>query len=293
MGLALCLVILLSVQLASCTHHHTKTEAKSYPANVTPLAPRLPDWWTASWTIISNITQEPPYSPYGYPSSVNQTLYYGTGYALYDWSQKLYIEVYNDYCIPIWEDFQMPTLGFFPCTFLNSYDHRSYVLTNDATRPKGWPGPCCLFGNPFYPPSPDFPQLWMPYEKQSNINGTATYVYGVNTGAVGGGIFRFEIYNNDGRSPASFSFPGIPTPTGKDTWVIQVYNDFRAWDKPSSDVWTIPESCLKAPNCPSPAVLDDTLVPFHNGNEQCVNCKRMSEKHHYSMLLNKHKKAEL
>eukprot|EP01125_Pyxidicula_operculata_P021743 TRINITY_DN8603_c0_g1_i1.p1 TRINITY_DN8603_c0_g1~~TRINITY_DN8603_c0_g1_i1.p1 ORF type:complete len:268 (-),score=39.00 TRINITY_DN8603_c0_g1_i1:153-956(-) len=231
----------------------------------TPLAPRLPNFLTQDWLIISNITLSPPFkSP---PSGPNVLV--GKGKTFFDWTIRSIVEVYYDYCIPIWPDFPQSQSNKFPCTFVNGPYAKSFVITG-ADRPKNWPGPCCLFGDPWYAPPPNFAQLYMSYYGYNTIDGKFTQVYWMQTGDVGGGPFYYEFYNNNATTPASFAFPGLPTTNNISTYIIQYFSDWT-YEQPDPSVFEMPPECANNPPvCPSPGGIPVSDAPPHDGKDYCL-----------------------
>ena len=69
------------------------------------------------------------------------------GYTYYDWETRNILEIYENYCINIFE--KLPN---WRCHFLNTND-TSYLISLNDTSP--YP-PCCIFGEPWSPPPPNF-----------------------------------------------------------------------------------------------------------------------------------------
>ena len=69
------------------------------------------------------------------------------GRVFYDWSLRAMIEQRDTYCVNIF-----PDGNDFPCTFQN-VGGVSYLISTNTTTEKLT---CCMFGKPFYPPSPTF-----------------------------------------------------------------------------------------------------------------------------------------
>jgi len=230
-----------------------------------PQAPIWKTWWSANWTMVFNITSStPPYAKVPSGRFMPQTR--GTTY--YDWTSKSMTEVYYDGCIPIFPDFPLDSTPLFPCSFVNGPDHVAYIVTGN-NRPKGWPGPCCVFAKPWYPPAPSSLQMFMAFDQVHRFQGRSSYVYKLLTGELGGGWFYYEFFENAPDELAAFHFPGMPTSSNLNTYVGQFYTDFLG-NRPLPSMFLPPASCSgNIPTCPIPGGVTAAMVPPHNGFDHC------------------------
>lgn len=93
-----------------------------------------------NWTMYS-ATDFYPLPPYANEPPAPYTAARGTTY--YDFKKLSMVEIYHDWCIPIF-----PNGNDWKCIFLNT--HNTTWLINDSPDM----GPCCVFGKPWLPPKP-------------------------------------------------------------------------------------------------------------------------------------------
>lgn len=97
--------------------------------------PEWPPYFSSNWTIYATTVQDPS-PPYRYTPPA--PFIAGRGKTFYDWETKNIIEIYEDFCIPI---FDVPDKINFSCNFLNT-NHTAYMIsTENAYFPD-----CCIFG---------------------------------------------------------------------------------------------------------------------------------------------------
>jgi hypothetical protein len=128
----------------------------------------------------------------------------------------------------------------------------SIINQLDPARP-----PCCVFGNPWLPPAPDFAKVLA-------YNETTPFVFGTKVGsamwyttgfdspqdlAFGYGFVgpqdKRRVINNDGDDvgvPAGFFFNAVQG------WCQQNFFNFNT-DQPDPSIWNVPQSCNNAPAC--------------------------------------------
>jgi hypothetical protein len=121
----------------------------------------LPDSFTMEWLMyfVPDANDVPPYFPF--PTTPYNVTSGRTYYQIVDKDNGIrnMKEVYDEYCIPVFGDPLNP-MGRdnnWSCDFLNvGVTNTSYVVLHDD-KPKGAPD-CCIIGQPFHPPPPDFHQ---------------------------------------------------------------------------------------------------------------------------------------
>ena len=111
-----------------------------------------------NWTIY-NVPAENPWPPYT-DDVIAPPYCAGRANSYYDWSKRALLEMYHDFCVPIFQNGSN-----WRCHFLNVND-TVYLISLDNTSP--YP-PCCVFGHPWEPPSPDFVKN-MPYNRVNTVN---------------------------------------------------------------------------------------------------------------------------
>ena len=203
-----------------------------------PVPPELPEYFTASFTEFTAYNASSPPYENGIPQAPFKA---SRGQTFYDWRVKGLIEKRFDYCVNIF-----PTMkNDFPCTFWD-INGTSYLTSVGAPHlPK-----CCVFGQPWYPPPPDF----LRKRVNSTYGGAAPWNQGTANWFVNydipppAGPFWWSF--RDGEvSPqvySSFSFPGI------EGWVQQNFFGVQTYPPPPASTWTVPAECLpvdKLPNC--------------------------------------------
>jgi hypothetical protein len=235
-------------------------------APTAPAAPQWPPYYRTDWTMynVRNKSPSPPYStlpPLPYEASSGTTYYDSTA------NPRAMLEVYNSYCVPI---FPNESGSRWRCHFLN-VGGVSYLITFDdhpdaATRP-----PCCVFGDPWYPPTPDFLQRLqandlMPWAGQFDVVSRDVDVWVAPHGdgaPFGYGFYSATLTNETFPQaygvPAMFYFvgvnPNLVTVDGRrvnvptEGWATQRFANFEPV-KPPSSVWQVPDSCKTATWCP-------------------------------------------
>ncbi|EFA76268.1 hypothetical protein PPL_10029 [Heterostelium album PN500] len=197
--------------------------------------PFWPTQWVTDWTIIyTSSDQEPPFSNNNIPPPFKG----GSGRTYYDWSNQAMHEVYNDFCVPIFSNGSDWT-----CDFIN-VKGVSYLVTHDD-RPADVP-PCCIFGDPWYPPAPNFIQTCGAVQNvTSSLNGQQVdywTIYLPDSGSFGYGFYANGTSN--GWTPASFYFAAAPS-----GWTIQNFENFQP-TTPPANAFQVPDSCINASPCP-------------------------------------------
>lgn len=178
-----------------------------------------------------------------YIDGVPQAPFYGSrGRVYYDWRTKDMIEVREDFCVNI---FSFSNL--FPCTFHNTKGTSYLISFNTTNLP-----PCCIFGQPWQPPPPDFLRQSSTrgiLRNREMWSGRLADWYIIPSIEPPTGPFWFA-YRNSTTSPQvylSFSFPGMQG------WIQQNFFDI-SYSAPDPSVWKLPPQCIPAqgqtlPNC--------------------------------------------
>eukprot|EP00179_Madagascaria_erythrocladioides_P020490 CAMPEP_0198341670 /NCGR_PEP_ID=MMETSP1450-20131203/49036_1 /TAXON_ID=753684 ORGANISM="Madagascaria erythrocladiodes, Strain CCMP3234" /NCGR_SAMPLE_ID=MMETSP1450 /ASSEMBLY_ACC=CAM_ASM_001115 /LENGTH=205 /DNA_ID=CAMNT_0044046721 /DNA_START=59 /DNA_END=676 /DNA_ORIENTATION=+ len=156
---------------------------------------------------------------------------------LYDWTRMAMVEKYDGTCIGI---FDHPPL--FSCTFLNVHN-RTWLISESPRL-----GPCCKFGDPWHPPSPDFLKVadFVGEYKAADGRRLQYWQYGGDEQFPGGNfLYAVQFDKQSGAAlPARFVFPTI-MPLG---WTAQQL-DVVSLDAPPADTWRVPDVCADAPEC--------------------------------------------
>ncbi|EGG19538.1 hypothetical protein DFA_00116 [Cavenderia fasciculata] len=188
-------------------------------------------------TIIYTESEEtPPYANNMVPAPFKG----GRGMTYYDWSNQAMHEVYYDFCVPIFSNG-----SDWSCDFIN-VKGVSYIVTHDDA-PSDVP-PCCVFGDPWYPPSPNFiTGCGATQNVSAPLNGQEIDYWTIYLPG-SGGLFGYGFYANGsstaGWTPGSFFFAAAPS-----GWTIQNFENFRQTTPPAS-AWVLPDSCNNAQPCP-------------------------------------------
>eukprot|EP01062_Namystynia_karyoxenos_P077482 TRINITY_DN7814_c0_g1_i1.p2 TRINITY_DN7814_c0_g1~~TRINITY_DN7814_c0_g1_i1.p2 ORF type:complete len:240 (+),score=41.18 TRINITY_DN7814_c0_g1_i1:71-790(+) len=214
--------------------------------------PELPLYWSAEATQYVSVTDEgPPWASPGAtaPGVPPPPLVAGRLLSYYDWTKQAMIEHYVDDCVPIF------TSGWkFECKFLN-LNNQALLITYNKTRPAGWP-PCCLFRKPHHPPAPDFlAALNKSAVLDSPVGCRQARWWKMDIPPPAGPMW-FPWFMDDvkagGRSVyASFSFPVVPTPDGRNQWAQQNFFNY-SFVQPPDSTWDIPPECAGAEAVPCP-----------------------------------------
>ncbi|KYQ96748.1 hypothetical protein DLAC_04047 [Tieghemostelium lacteum] len=201
------------------------------------VSPLWPKYFTAQWNLqYTTSSNEPPYG--NYPPAPYKV---GRGLTFYDSTVESMLEVYLDFCVPIFMNGSDWT-----CNFLN-VNGISYLISDDPNRPDYVPD-CCVFGDPWYPPQPNFLETSGAVQNVTSVIDCEPVeywtIYLQDSGNFGYGFFANG--TTDGWSqPASFYFAAAPL-----GWTIQNFFDFQV-NQPIESTWTIPDSCSTAVSCPS------------------------------------------
>jgi hypothetical protein len=119
------------------------------------------------------------------------------------------------------------------------------------------PGPCCVFGDPWYPPTPTDIATNMVYSQTTDSswtpNGETLDWYKLSN--LGPPLYEFgyAFISEKSKStpayiPGAFYFTGVEPETFADTWIQQNFYDFS--EKPfSASIFDIPDECIAASNC--------------------------------------------
>ncbi|CAF0885981.1 unnamed protein product [Didymodactylos carnosus] len=198
-----------------------------------------PPYFSYDW-IMAHVYDNIQLPPYESIPKQNVTLGQGTTY--YDWPTRAMIEIYKDYCIPV---FQTDTN--FTCNLLN-VDSIAYIIVTDARQTKR--PPCCIYQNPWNPPAPDFLQPG----KGVKYNGTGIFIddSGAERPVVWWGIadpttpFGYSFFLDTCKFPScvpsQFFFSAV---TG---FASQFFSNYSL-ERPPSSVFTIPPECTSAKPC--------------------------------------------
>jgi len=203
-------------------------------------APNWPVAWQTNWTIynVPHDTPAPPYVPVPLPPYQA-----GRGSTYYDFSMGSILEVYDDFCVPIFENGSNWRCHFLNTPYGETPVDTSFLITfedhPDPHRP-----PCCVFAQPWFPPPPDFlNRVQAPFNQTTKYMSTVTdwWVYGGPPD--GPFLYGFTRDSVAGwRVPGGFSFAAIQG------WAAQHFHEWSP-TKPSSSVFTVPDSCAQAKDC--------------------------------------------
>jgi len=154
-------------------------------------------------------------------------------------------ESYLEKCIPIFFSGPFSKNNNWKCDFINVADtNTAYFVTHDD-RPVDAP-PCCIIGRPFHPPHPTF-SANMTSKSSSVIDGVPVDWTSLSLTDSGPFSFGFVANNTEEWSyPYAFYFLGVPFIA---PWVYQTFSNF-VHEKPSENVWKIPDFCENAKPCP-------------------------------------------
>jgi len=197
------------------------------------IAPEWPSNFVTNWTIY-NVPNTDPWPPFDVPPPPYNA---GRGLTYYDWSSKSMLEVYEDFCVPIF-----PNGSNWQCKFLNTKGV-SYLISTD---PKTGYAPCCVFGQPWNPPSPTFLRnSGIIKNVTSSIGNKSVSWWVMNGSADEGAPFGYGFFNETKQGwqvPAAFFFRAFQG------WTQQ---NFFNWQpiRPSPSVFNIPSACIKAKSC--------------------------------------------
>ena len=203
------------------------------------LPPVLPVQFLGQFTeYYAPLAPSPPYENGLPPAPLTAT----RGNVFYDWTLKNMIEERLDYCVNIF-----PFGNDFPCTFQN-VNGTSYLITFNKTADLP---PCCVFGQPWYPPEPDFLRKNVTAVLKGEVEWSCkkSNWWEVSGIAPPTGPFWYAFQSDvDPSVPQvyqSFSFPGMKG------WVQQDFFNI-ALKAPPTSVWDLPRGCLPIetlPNC--------------------------------------------
>eukprot|EP01117_Protostelium_nocturnum_P013125 TRINITY_DN4879_c0_g1_i1.p1 TRINITY_DN4879_c0_g1~~TRINITY_DN4879_c0_g1_i1.p1 ORF type:complete len:223 (-),score=46.03 TRINITY_DN4879_c0_g1_i1:152-820(-) len=199
-----------------------------------PKAPSMPPHFTMKWTImaVDDNNAPPPYKPV--PKVPYKS---GNGKTFYDSKLGNMLEVYEDFCVPIFEGGNN-----FKCNFLN-VNGTAYLISSHSQFP-----PCCIFSPNFNPPAPDFlAKAKVPFNQTTTLYGNKVdwWVMDGNDPAepFGYGFYRKTFKDHPQlRIPASFWFRSFGG------WTSQEFHNMKVV-VPSQDVWVVPSTCNNAPSC--------------------------------------------
>ena len=204
----------------------------------TVLPPNMPEQFSTTFTeFTAPLTGPPPYL-----NGVPQAPFWASrGTTYYDWTHRRMIEVRTDYCVNIWNFSNM-----FPCTFHNINGISYLISFNTSELP-----PCCVFGQPWYPPPPGFLRhnVTTVLERRAPWDGRPAdwFENPLIPPPIGPFWFAFRNATTSPQLYKCFSFPG------SQGWSQQNFDD-PVIGPPPEHVWDLPPQCLpadKVPNCPN------------------------------------------
>lgn len=180
------------------------------------------------WNIYAMVTNSS-----AYPFVPVKPYTQGTGSTFYDWDRHSMLEVYDDFCVPIFEQGNN-----WRCHFLN-INGTSYLVSWDGPL-----SPCCVFAEDFNPPSPDFLNAAkVPFNKTTSLEGRD-----VNWWVLDG---------DDPAEPFGYGFVAdkhaVGTPAGfwfrsDNGYASQIFYDVDV-SRPDPRTWDLPSACVNAPSC--------------------------------------------
>lgn len=203
--------------------------------------PKLPIHFQMKWRIIASTNNNDSIPLYWNPLPPNGVKYMiGTGSTYYNFDHKAMLEVYDDFCVPIFGPLE-DKLNRFRCHFLN-VNLASYLISLDESP---FP-PCCVFGaQVFHPPEPDFLKH-MVYNSSGEIMGEPVNWWVLdsdpNDPAEPFGYGFYKKSSSYGEIPAAFWFRTV------NGFSIQYFYKFEE-KNPDPDVWRLPSICVNAPSC--------------------------------------------
>lgn len=229
--------LLIIINILAYIHNKSLSDVIQPPINA--------NYYMMEWNIFTTDTSHPP--PINEKLHPEYIRHLGTGRTYYDWEERSMLEVYDNFCVPIFEN---PNTDFqFPCQFLNVNEKVYLRVFNNTSRPS-----CCLFAENFHPPLPSFA-----YDNNLKYNSTIKmydnkYADFWSFNIPPPGPFWYGWYResiNGHRIPASFAFLTVE-PEG---WTIQNFFNYLN-EKPSKEIFEIPKECKNVLKC----------VVFSNGN---------------------------
>ena len=198
--------------------------------------PINPNYYSFEWKIFTTATENPP--PIDHTTSKDIRLM-GNGRTYYDWEKRSMLEIYDDFCVPI---FEYPNKNFrFPCQFLNVEEKVFLRIFDEPSRPE-----CCLFAENFHPPKPTFAvDNKLTYNSTITIDNDIVDFFTLNIPTPGPFYYGWKKEKINGfRVPAAFSFPTVE-PEG---WTEQNFFNFKN-EKPAKEIFEIPEECKNIKPC--------------------------------------------
>lgn len=204
------------------------------PLNPRAQHPSWPEHFQTKWTIY-DVPHEQPWPPYSAEPATPYAA--GSGATYYDWAKRAIIEVYNDFCVPIFVNGSN-----WPCRFLN-VDNVAYLIS--PSKLSGFPD-CCVFGKPWSPPEPTFldaPGIFL--NQTSKLGGAPVDWYEMPGSADEGAPFGYGFFKTETqgwRTPAGFYFRAVQG------WTQQNFYDFEV-KVPDAHWFDLPPQCKSAPSC--------------------------------------------
>lgn len=136
LNVVLAAVIYSLIQASTCSIFFEKFKITREDSPTGPPAPEWPPYFVSNWTMFATPIADPS-PPYRYyPPAPFRA---GRGQTYYDWTTRNIIEIYQDFCIPL---FDLPEKINWTCHFLNANNTAYLITTQNDLFP-----PCCIFGN--------------------------------------------------------------------------------------------------------------------------------------------------
>jgi hypothetical protein len=196
--------------------------------------PTNPIFYQMEWNIYTVDKSNPP------PINTTIARLNGTGRTFYDWESRSMLEIYDNFCVPI---FESPNKDFkFPCHFLNTGEVVYLKVFNNPNRPA-----CCIFARDFHPPKPTFAiDTNLTYNATTFIDNNLVDFWTMNIPPPGPfyyGWYR-NITINGYRQPAAFAFLTVEP----EDFTQQNFYNFKLV-RPDKSVFEVSNECLKSADC--------------------------------------------
>ena len=228
-------IVLLVITLCLGLYYQQETSLQQQTPTPFINAP----YFSMDWHIYTFGNQSTP--PINAPFNPNIRLR-GTGKTYYDIENWKMLEVYNDFCIPI---FTLPTRNFnFPCKFLN-VNNISYLI--NIGKPTLERPECCIFQKDFHPPLQTFAvDTNMSFLGSYLIQNEWSQVFWLDGPMPAPFFYGWKQEQSVGGYPvpSMFSFPTVPP----EDWTQQDFFNYK-FERPDPSVFNLPNACASAKMC--------------------------------------------